>query len=244
MKNIVIVGGTSGIGFETALLFLKKGYTVGIAGRRAELLEPLVKMYPQSCLAKAIDINSDDSGDMLKAFIEELGGMDIYLHAAGIGYNNPKLDYVKEINTAKTNCVGFTRMITVAYSYLGSHGGGQIAIISSIAGVKGIGTAPAYSATKRFQNTYIDALSQLSRMEKANIYFTDIRPGFVDTPLLKQGSYPMLMKPDFVAGKIFKAIIDKKRNIIIDWRYRLMVYGWRIIPEWLWERLSIKSKKQ
>lgn len=242
MKNIVIVGATSGIGFETAELFLKNGYSVGTAGRRTELLEPLAAKYPGQCRIKSIDINDDDAADKLTELIEELGGMEIYLHVSGIGYNNPKLSAGKEIDTVKTNGVGFTRMVTAAYRYFESHRGGHIAVISSIAGVKGLGSAPAYSATKRFQNIYIDALSQLSRMNKADIIFTDIRPGFVDTALLRNGVYPMLMKSGFVAGKIYEAIISKRRRIVIDWRYRLMVFGWKCIPEWLWERLTIKTK--
>ena len=124
-------------------------------------------------------------------------------------------------------------MVTAAFNHFKNEGGGHIAVISSIAGTKGLGIAPAYSATKRFQNTYIEALAQLSRMQHLNIHFTDIRPGFVATDLLKSGKFPMLMQANQVAKSIVHALNRKKRVIVIDGRYRVVVFFWRMIPRWL-----------
>ena len=105
-----------------------------------------------------------------------------------------------------------------------------------------MGAAAAYSATKKFQNAYIDALDQLSRMQKLKISFTDIRPGFVATPLLKsEKKYPMLMKAPDVAKNIVRAIERRKRVAIIDWKFRLLVGFWRLIPKWIWLRLPIRN---
>ncbi|MEG1543846.1 MAG: SDR family NAD(P)-dependent oxidoreductase, partial [Tannerellaceae bacterium] len=146
-----------------------------------------------------------------------------------------------EINTARTNVEGFIRMVTAAFQYFQAQGGGHLAVISSIAGTKGLGAAPAYSATKRFQNTYMDALAQLSHMKKLNICFTDIRPGFVETALLKDGHYPLLMKPERVAAHIISALHRQKRVVVIDCRYAVLVFFWKLIPRCLWERLPIRS---
>ena len=105
-----------------------------------------------------------------------------------------------------------------------------------------LGSAPAYSATKRFQNTYIDALDQLAHMKKLNISFTDIRPGFVATPLLKDDKYPLLMHTSQVASQIVKAISRRKRVAIIDWRYQFIVFFWKLIPGWLWVRLPVRNQ--
>ena len=128
-----------------------------------------------------------------------------------------------------------------AFDYFRRQGGGHLAAISSIAGTKGLGAAAAYSASKRYQNTYLDALAQLSRMQRLDIRITDIRPGFVDTPLLREGKYPMLMKADRVAQHIIKALREKRRVVVIDGRYRVVVFFWRMIPRWLWERLPITN---
>ena len=67
-------------------------------------------------------------------------------------------------------------------------------------------------------------------MEKQPITFTDIRPGFVRTDLLKDGrNYPMLMSPQYAALRIANAIDRKKRRAIIDWRYAILVFFWRLI---------------
>ena len=173
-----------------------------------------------------------------------MGGMEVYLHVAGIGFQNPRLDADTELATVRTNVEGFTRMVTAAFNYFKGRGeGGQIAVVSSIAGTKGLGPAPAYSATKRYQNTYLEALAQLSRTQHLNISFTDIRPGFVDTDLLKGGHYPMLMRPADVARRIFRAITHRQRVVIIDGRYRMLVALWRLSPLWLWERIELSATR-
>ena len=162
MKRIVIVGATSGIGLEVARLCIRAGWRVGAAGRRKEALEALRSEAPGQVETETIDITRDDAPERLARLVERLGGMEIYFHASG---RCPDI----ELNTLRTNGEGFVRMVTAAFGHFRSHGGGRIAVISSIAGTKGLGSAPAYSATKRMQNTYIDALAQLSRMENCGI---------------------------------------------------------------------------
>lgn len=238
-----MVGATSGIGREVALCMLKRGWLLGIAGRREDLLEDLRAGYPENILTCPIDVMKADAAERLIHLIDRRGGMDLFFLASGMGRQNPSLDEELEVRTAETNVSGFIRMVAAAYRYFESAGGGHIAVISSIAGTKGLGAAPAYSATKRFQNTYIEALAQLSHIKKTHIRFTDIRPGFVDTALLnsKEHAYPMLMQPDKVAGAVMRALDKKKRVVVIDWRYRLLVFFWKLIPRWLWEKLRIKN---
>ena len=243
MKRVVIVGATSGIGREVALRMLQRGWLLGIAGRREDALEELRVAYPENVVVYPMDVMKDDAAERLSYLIELRGGMDLFFLASGIGRQNPTLNEDLEVRTAETNVSGFIRVVTAAYRYFETKGSGHIAVISSIAGTKGLGGAPAYSATKRFQNTYIEALAQLTRIKKINIKFTDIRPGFVDTALLnsKDHKYPMLMNPQKVAGLIMCAIDKKKRIAIIDWRYRVLVFFWNLVPRWLWERLRIRN---
>lgn len=249
MKRIVITGATSGIGLEVAKQCIAEGWAVGVAGRRAEALEALRALAPGQVAAEVIDVTCGDAPERLARLIDRLGGMDIYLHCAGIGHQNPELRPDIEIDTLRTNGEGFVRMTTAAFNYFRERGedssetgkrGGHLAAISSIAGTKGMGSAPAYSATKRMQNTYLDALAQLAHMERLDIRITDIRPGFVDTPLLRDGKYPMLMRADRVAARIVRALKCRRRRITIDRRYAVLVFFWRLIPEWLWERLTIR----
>ena len=239
--RIIIIGATSGIGREVAKLYIAQGWQVGVAGRRAEELETLRKEAPEQVSTQVLDVTLEDAPFRLQSLIDKVGGMDLFLLSSGIGKQNPTLTPDIELKTAATNVEGFIRLTTAAYHYFEKQGYGHIAAISSIAGVKGLGIAPAYSATKRFQNTYLDALDQLSRMNGLNIRFTDIRPGFVATPLLKDDNYPLLMKAPQVAACIVKAINKKKRIVVIDWRYRILVFFWKLIPHWIWVRLKVKN---
>ena len=241
-KRAIVIGATSGIGYEVARLLIQDGWTLGIAGRREENLKTLQAEAPERVHIKAIDIKSNDADGKLLSLIEETGGMDLYFHSSGIGFQNKDLNADVELNTLETNGTGFTRMVGAAFRYFKKNGGGHIAVISSIAGTKGLGMAPAYSATKRFQNTYIDALEQLSGIQNLNIRFTDIRPGFVATDLLNDNKhYPMLMKTEDVARSIVKALYSKRRVAIIDWRYRILVFFWKMIPRFIWKRMKVKN---
>lgn len=242
MKRIIIVGATSGIGREVACLFAKEGWVVGVAGRRINKLIELQKLYPEQIHIEMIDVTLDSAPQNLNRLIAACGGMDVYFHVSGIGRQNYHLDPTIELATLQTNGDGFVRMITAAWSYFRNEGKGHIAVVSSIAGTKGLGAAPAYSATKCFQNCYVDALAQLAYMNHLSIYFTDIRPGFVATDLLADGKkYPLLMRKEKVAKLIMNAIVKRKRRVIIDWKYVVIVFFWRLIPEFIWERLPIRN---
>ena len=238
MKRAIIVGATSGIGQEIAKVLLAQGWKIGIAGRRKELLTAF-----QTRETQALDVTQKDAVLKLNGLIEQLGGMDLFLLCSGIGKQNRDLQPEIEIDTARTNVGGFIRMTNAAYTYFRQQGGGHLAVISSIAGTKGLGVAPAYSATKRFQNIYIDSLEQLAYMQKLKIRFTDIKPGFVDTALLdsSEKTYPLLMKPEKVAKIAVNALNKKRRSVIIDWRYAILTIMWRGIPSCLWKRLPVKN---
>lgn|SRR5574344_540913 len=243
MKRAIIIGASSGMGLEVGKLLLADGWHLGIASRNIESLEALKALKPEKVEVEAIDVTKDNAPDLLLSLISRLGGMTLFFLASGIGKQNPQLDMDTELKTVSTNVEGFTRMVDTAFNYMAENCGGHIVVISSIAGTKGLGAAPSYSATKAFQNTYIEALEQLANMRNLPITFTDIRPGFVDTKLLADGrAYPMLMKPDFVAGKIVDAIYKKSHVVVIDWRYRLLVPLWRMIPRSVWCRLKINTK--
>lgn len=245
MKRAIIVGATSGIGREVAKELLKEGWILGIAGRREEELKTLQATVPDRVFIQVLDITKEDAPQLLMQLVSRVGGMDLYFHSSGVGKQNRELKPEIEIPVFETNVTGFGRMVITAFQYFKEQKQGHLAVISSIAGTKGLGSAPAYSATKRFQNSYMESLSQLACMEQLNICFTDIRPGFVKTAILNDANnYPMLMKPEVVARHIMKALNRRKKVVIIDWRYALLVFFWRMIPRWLWVRLKIQTKRR
>ncbi len=241
MKKVIIIGASSGLGKEIAKLLIADGYTLGLAARRTQPLEELKALAPERVMLHAIDVTRDDAPQVLKQLIDMVGGIDLFVYTAGIGSQNMELEPDIELNTVNTNALGFTRMIGATYRYMAAHGGGHIAAISSIAGTKGLGAAPSYSATKAMQNTYLQALEQQAHMRNLNITFTDLRPGFVATPLLGDNpQYPMLLKTERVAKEIVTAIKHHRHVWVIDWRWRIATALWRRIPRCLWRHLKVK----
>lgn len=235
MKRAIVIGASSGIGREVARLLLREGWTLGVAARRVELLGSI-----GAAEAEQIDVTKEDATVRLHSLIDRLGGMDLFFYASGIGKQNRELEENIELGTVETNALGFTRMIGEAYRYFAQRGTGHIAAITSIAGTKGLGPAPSYSATKAMQNVYLQALEQQAHARRLDIRFTDIRPGFVDTALLSGDfHYPMMLKAEDVARDIVSAIKARRHVRVIDWRYRLLTALWRCVPRFVWRRISL-----
>ena len=240
-RRAVIVGASSGIGLEVARLLLAEGWLLGVAARREERLLALKAEAPERVEVMTIDVTSPDADQRLQTLIQRLGGMNLYFHASGIGKQNRMLEPEIELRTVETNALGFTRMIGAAYRYFAAQReGGILAAITSIAGTKGLGPAPSYSATKALQATYLEALEQQAHQRGLPIRIIDIRPGFVDTALLNDDfPYPMLMRPEAVARDIVRSIHRRRHVRIIDGHYRILTFFWRLIPRCLWRRWKL-----
>lgn len=235
MKRAIVIGASSGIGQEVAKLLISQGWTVGVAARRIERMQGI-----GAVAVERIDVTTDEATTALERLINKTGGMDLFFYSSGIGKQNRELSEDIELATLETNGVGFTRMIGAAYRYFACHGGGHIAAITSIAGTKGLGPAPSYSATKALQNVYLQALEQQANSRGLNIRFTDIRPGFVDTDLLSGDfRYPLMLRPEKVAEEIVHAIKQRQHIRIIDWKYRLLTAFWRRVPRFAWRRFKL-----
>lgn len=245
MKKVMIMGASSGIGYHLAEMLASRNVKVGLASRHTETLERLKELYPENVEYMSIDVTLPSAKEKMLELADKMGGMDIYVHVAGIGYENLGLQPEREVEIINTNSAGFSRMVCTAYRYFRDNGvKGQIAALTSVAGTNGMGRLSAYSASKKFGQTYLVALEQLSHAEHAGIIFTDIRPGWVDTPLLKPGvKYPMEMDVEYASRLILKAIVRKRRVAVIDWRWNIVVGAWRLIPNCLWTRMEVPVSK-
>lgn len=241
MKRVIIMGATSGIGLKVAERLAQKGHRVGVAGRKTGILKKLKKDYPDAIEWEAIDITDDNAPKKLHDLIKRLGGMDTYFHISGVGFENGNLEPARDLDTVKTNVGGFVRMIDCAFAYFRDHRQpGHIAAVTSVAGSRGIAQLAAYSASKRFGQTYLEALDQLSRNQRLNIKFTDIRPGWIRTPLLNPTQdYPMTMTLDYATPRILAALCRPFRINYVDWRWALTATAMKLVPSCLWVRMNI-----
>ncbi len=243
MKRAIIVGATSGMGYDLAVALLKKGWKLGLAGRSIEKLQKIQETYGSQVEIQKIDVNQADCTRKLSELVQKLGGMDSYLHFSGIGIQNRLLDPQIENQIIQTNVVGFTQMIDFAYNWFKTSGihdlqhKGHIVVVTSVASTRGTGIAASYTSSKKYQSTYLAALSQLAHTQDDPIQFTEIQPGFVATPMLKR-AYPCQISRKKAVQYILKGILKKKRMVIFDWKYRFVVLVWRLIPRAIWEKVD------
>ena len=249
MKKAIIIGASSGIGRAVASLLVEKGWRVAVTARRTDALDELRVMYgADRVMTMAMDVTKTEATTTLDNLLGEFGAPDLFFYASGIGGQNRELDIEKELDIIRTNCEGMVRVVDHFVNYVRSSEEynkkhkAHIAVITSVAGTRGIGTAAAYSASKAMQSEYITALSQLCHMEHIPAKFTDIRPGFVKTAILNpEKRYPMLISVERAAQHIYRALKRKRRVFIFDWRFKLVVAFWHLIPRFVWERLKVKN---
>lgn len=238
MKKVIIIGATSGIGRELAKIYSSSGYKVGITGRRENLLLELKSENPNSYVIKSFDISlSDTNVKNLGELVSELGGLDLIVINSGTGNGNDSLDFKIEKETIDTNVLGVTEISDWAFNYFRKQGYGQIAFVSSIAGMRGGRFAPAYSASKAFIINYAEGLRQKAKHLKLPIYITDIRPGFVDTPMAKSENKFWVATPQKASKQIYSALNRKKKIAYITKRWIIFAYILKLLPKWVFDRI-------
>jgi short-subunit dehydrogenase len=234
MKKAIIIGASSGIGKALAKELSQNNYTVGLTGRRIELLQDLQKKLPHPSFVKKMDVTQiEESIQNLQELIEEMGGMDLIIINAGTGFFSLDLNWEEEYQTLMTNIMGFAAIANMAFRYFKNQRHGHIVGISSIAALRGSGDSPAYNASKAFESNYLEGLRIKAGKLKRPIYVTDIQPGFVDTAMVKSDIVFWKATPEKAAHQIYRAITRKKRHAYITKRWRLIAWIMKTLPHWI-----------
>ena len=239
MKKAIVIGATSGIGKSISEILIQHDYSVGVTGRRLEMLKSLKETNPEKicyCQMDVQDLSSIES--ICKKLIHQLGGLDLLIISAGIGDENKWLNFSIENNVIKTNIQGFTCVANWAMNYFKKQGHGHLVNISSIAGLMGNGDAPSYNATKAFQINYLEGLRLNADKSGAEIIVTDVRPGYVDTEMAKGEGMFWVAPVEKAAQQIFTAIKQKRKVVYITKRWRIIGLLLKIIPYSILRRVS------
>jgi short-subunit dehydrogenase len=231
MNKAIIVGATSGIGRALAVLLTDNNYMVGITGRRSDKLKTLSSSNPDKNQASSFDISSSGSLKKLDELVAKLGGLDLLVFSAGVGELNDNLDTAIELDTIDLNVNSFTNVVGWAYHLFKEQGYGLFLGITSVAGLRGNGHAPAYNASKAYQINYLEGLQHKVSKENLSIYFTDVRPGFVDTAMAKGEGLFWVAPTDKAAKQIFDLIKRKQNMGYVTKRWRLISIILRVVPK-------------
>lgn len=238
MKRAIVVGASSGIGKELALLLPSKGYQVGITGRRAEPLEDIRSSREDRYRVRVFDVSMPlESIAKLNELIAELGGLDLLILCSGTGELNEGLDFTIDKPVIDTNITGFTGIVNFAFTWFQRQGHGHLVAISSVAGLRGGRASASYNASKAYQMNYLEALRQKSTYLGQAVTVTDIRPGFVNTAMMKGTGFFWVISPKEAALHIWSAIRKRKGVYYISRRWKLIAGLLKILPRFLYERM-------
>jgi short-subunit dehydrogenase len=238
-KKVIIIGASSGMGRELAKIMATNGYIVGAAAPQENLLISLQHEIKTPTYVSVIDVCNDNARDKLTALINQMDGVDIVVICAGVGAQNPTLDFDIDKKTIDVNVTGFCAMATVSMHHFIQQKHGHLAVISSIAGIRGNDTAPAYNASKAFISNYLQGLRKKIAREHLNITITDIKPGFVDTVMAHTYKKPFLMISAHQAAQyIFAGIKQCKKIVYVSPIWRFVAWGIYIAPDWIYNKFE------
>lgn len=211
MKNALVIGASSGIGRELAKVLASNGYNMGLVARRLNVLSELGRELPQPVFIRAIDVSKPVAAmSLLRELIAEMNEVELFVVSAGTGFINRGLDWEREQETIDVNVSGFTAVVNVAVEHLQARGSGHIVGISSLAGLRGNGDAPAYNASKAFMSNYMQGLRHKFSKVNLPIVVTDVQPGLVDTAMAKGDGLFWVAFAETAARQIFDASANAK----------------------------------
>jgi short-subunit dehydrogenase len=235
--KIIIIGATSGIGRELTQQYYQLGHTVSVTGRRQELLQELQQQFA-GIRTSCFDVQADNVVEELQSLIGNMGGLDLLIYCAG--YGNPSNDLVPEveIDSTATNVMGFVKTASFTFNYFREQGHGQLAVISSLAALRGNSHTPAYSASKAYVSNYAEGLNIKACKLHLNVVVTDIRPGFVKTKMAKGHGQFWVAPVEKAARQIRTAIAAKKRVAYITKRWWLIALIMKRLPFSIYRKIG------
>ena len=246
-KIIWITGASSGIGRALAIKFANEGWLVAASARRENLLQELGQEN-ENIHSFPLDVtNLDQCKTVFKEIVEKFKNIEICVFGTGI--HDPKSE--KEFNLEKirkimeVNYFGTMNSINSVYSFYNNKKSGQISIISSVAGYRGLPAAGAYCASKSALTSFAESLH--FEMKRKNVRVSLVSPGFIKTPMTDQNDFPMplIKPPEFAAEQIYTGLVKKKSfEIHFPKTFTYFLKFLRILPNSIYFKIVEKGMKK
>ncbi len=245
-KKIWITGASSGIGKALAIKFANQGWQVAASARRENLLKDLNNQNP-NIYSFPLDVrNENESKNTFQNIIKKFQTIDISVFCTGM--HDPdaekKLSSEKIREIMETNFFGTLNCIMAVSPYFRERKNGHIAIVSSVAGYRGLPAASGYCASKSALISLAESL--YFDFKRYNVKVSVINPGFIKTPMTDKNKFPMPMikSAEFAAEKMFTGLTKKNVfEIHFPLAFTIIMKLLKIMPNWLYFLLVKKGMK-
>ena len=223
-KVIWITGASTGIGKALAIKFSQNGWKVAISARREALLNEIASEN-KNIFAFPFDVTDKEKCNSTFNLIKnKFDNIDLCVFSTGTW--DPKkekeIDVEQIENVMKINFFGTLNCIKSVESYFKTRGYGQISIVSSIAGYRGLPNSTGYGPSKSALNNLAESL--YFDFKRHGVRVSLISPGFIKTPITDKNDFkmPFLKSPEFAAEKIYNGLVNSK-SFEIDFPKQLTI---------------------
>ncbi|HEX2603903.1 MAG TPA: SDR family oxidoreductase [Oxalicibacterium sp.] len=254
-QRVFITGASSGLGEALARRYAAQGAVLGLVGRRGEKLRELVAGLPNPRQHRVYALDVNDHAALANAatdFIGATGGVDIVIASAGVSRGTltdhaedlPVFEQIFATNVTATVATFAPFIETMQKQALAGDRGCRLVGIASVAGVRGLPGAGAYSASKAAVRVYCESLRL--ELKKSGIKVVTIAPGYIDTPMTQVNDYamPFLMPAEKFAEKAMRAIADGVSYRVIPWQMGIVGKVLRLLPNGLYDLLFANAPRK
>jgi short-subunit dehydrogenase len=243
-RVVLLTGASSGIGEGLALELGKRGARLGLVARRADALQDVVGQLGTDALALPVDVQDAEAlraaADRLR---DEFGHIDVLIANAGIGAttDGANLDPDEVAQVINVNVLGAANSVAAVIPEMVRRGSGQLVVVSSLAGYRGLPKSAAYCASKAAVSAFFESLRL--DLQPKGIDVTIIHPGFIKTPLTagRQAKMPFLMDLDDAVEKILNVIERRKKSYAFPWQLATIVRAGMVMPNFMYDWISRRN---
>lgn len=246
--RVFLTGASSGIGEALARHYAAAGATLGLAARRGDRLAELADGLPGDHACYPLDVTDAAAlQDAAADFVARFGCPDVVIANAGISVGTLG-DEAEDLPALRrifdTNVNGMAQTFQPFIAAMKSAGRGRLVGIASVAGIRGLPGAGAYSASKAAAITYLEALRV--ELRGSGVRVVTIAPGYIATPMTAANPYPMpfLMPAHLAAPRFARAIERGTSYVVIPWQMGVVAKLMRVLPNPVFDALFARAGRK
>jgi short-subunit dehydrogenase len=246
--KVFITGASSGIGEALARHYAMQGAILGLAARRVEALQVLSASLSCTSVCYALDV-TDARALRIAAenFITRFGAPDIVIANAGVSVGTltecaEDLDAIRRV--MDVNVFGMAATFSPFAHVMRLAGGGRLVGVASVAGIRGLPGAEAYSASKAAAISYLESLRL--EMRGSGVKVVTICPGYIQTPMTEINPYRMpFLLPAAEAARRFARVIERGTSYaVVPWQMGVVAKLLRLLPNAVYDPLFAKAPRK